>query len=417
MPPIGQIGVLGNLQWPNQPDLTERHPELQSWWRRRYIYLEMSLDTPFARPINDMINLLSAGNWPVVPANTERGNEVAEFVRGALLDMRVPWRDVIADAMSALGWGWSVQEICWKVRNGRTGTPKSKFDDGMWGIDALEPRRQETMYGWLPREDGGYDFDQFALTQPRMVTIPKDKILHFTLFSGASGAEGVGFYRVAYSRWRDVVRYDEFLRVGAFRNLAGVPKFYVPEEALAADAASPIGQAVAAFKASAATYVRNERTAFTMPAKGSGWDVEILSGQGSGDLMNAVGTRRDAAFREIMMAVGAQYLTLAQGQSGGGKALSEDQTELAEAVLQGLGDRFAEAFSQQVIERLCEVNGFEPDDFPVIQFKPNKKANLAGIAALLKVALESGMVLPQPSDNERLRSLIDLDPPADDTGV
>ena len=417
MPPTGQIGVLGNLQWPNQPDLTERHPELQSWFRRRAIYLEMSLDAPFARPINDMVSLLCASDWPIIPANTERGNDVAEFVQGALLDMRIPWRDVIADAMSALGWGWSVQEIVWKVRNGPSGTPKSKFDDGKWGIDALEPRRQESMYGWIPREDGAYDFDQFALTQTRMVTIPKEKMIHFTLFSGASGAEGVGFYRTGYTRWRDVQRYDEFIRVGSFRSLAGVPIFRAPDEAVAADPASPIGQAYSAFKNAAATYVRNERTAFTLPPAASGWSVEILSGQGSGDLVNAVGTRRDTAMRELMMAVGAQYLMLAQGQSGGGKALSEDQTELAEAVLQGIGDRFAEAVTQQVLQPLCEVNGIEPDDMPAMGFKPNKKLNLANLAAILKVGLEYGLFIPQGSDNERLRAMMDFDPPADETGV
>jgi hypothetical protein len=418
MTPVpGQIGVLGTLQWPNQPDLTERHPELQSWWRRRYIYLEMALDGAFARPINDMVNLLAAGEWPIVAANTPNGNDVAEFVRSVLTDMRVPWRDVLADALSALGWGWSVQEICWKVRNGRTGTPKSKYDDGMWGIDALEPRRQETMYGWLQCEDGGYNFDQFALTQSHMVMLPKEKILHFTLFSGAAGPEGVGFFRTGYTRWRDVQRYDESLRIGAFRNLAGVPVFRAPAEAVAADPASPIGQAFAAFKNAGATYVRNERTSFVLPEKTAGWDVEILAGNGTGDLMKAVGERRDVAFRELMIVVGAQYLTLAQGGGGGGRALSEDQTELAESVLQGIGERLCEAFNGQVIERLVEVNGFDLGDMPMLAFKPNKNADLSGLASLLKAATEAGMLFPQPSDNQRIRSLADLDPPAEDTGI
>lgn len=409
-PVLGQIGVLGNLQWPNQPDLTERHPELRSWWVRRYIYLEMSLDGTFARPINDTIQLLSAGSWPIIAANTPKGNDAAEFVRSCFEDMRTPWRDVLADILTALGWGWSVMEIVWKARHGVTGTPRSRHEDGAWGIAALEPRRQESMYGWLLRDDGSYDFDQFAITQAKMTPIPAEKIIHFTLFSGSSGAEGVGFYRTAYIKWRDVTRLDELLRIGAFRNLAGIPIFRAPAEAVAADPGSALGQAYSAFKSSAATYVRNERTSFVLPEKEAGWDVELLQG-GSNDSSKYVMDHRNQLWREMMIIIGAQYLALAQGSSGGGRALSEDQTELAESVLLGIGERICEAINNQLISRICDVNGIAPEDYPCMTFVPSRKVDMSRLATLLKVATDSGLYTPQDGDEAVIRDIMGLPAP------
>ena len=84
--------------------------------------------------------LVKQTDWAIESGgNSAKDKEAAEFVQSCLDDMQDTWIDTISEILSFLTYGWSLHEIVYKRRMGRTRDPrtKSKFADGLIGWQKL----------------------------------------------------------------------------------------------------------------------------------------------------------------------------------------------------------------------------------------------------------------------------------------
>ena len=79
------------------------------------------------------------------PSGGRRGDEIAEFVRGALFDdMAISWRDLLGEIFSFLTYGWAYLEVVYKRRTGETGEVASRFG---WREKQEDAARE--MFWWM----------------------------------------------------------------------------------------------------------------------------------------------------------------------------------------------------------------------------------------------------------------------------
>ena len=90
--------------------------------------------------------LVKQADWNVeAGGDSAKDKEAAEFVRSCMDDMQDTWIDTVSEILSFLTYGWSLHEIVYKRRCGRTRDPRtrSKFTDGLIGWQKLPIRAQE----------------------------------------------------------------------------------------------------------------------------------------------------------------------------------------------------------------------------------------------------------------------------------
>jgi len=94
--------------------------------------------------------LIRKVSWRAEASNTTpEAIEQAKFIESCLADMKMTWNDIVSEILSFLTFGWSLMEICYKIRDGA----KSSYDDykigwAKWGI-----RAQETLTEWIYNSD------------------------------------------------------------------------------------------------------------------------------------------------------------------------------------------------------------------------------------------------------------------------
>src|SRR6266700_5966451 len=116
-------------------------PEL--WGRRwRTTVREMLRDPTLGSALFAIEMLSRQVDWHVDPADdSSEAEDIADFCEGCLHDMSRSWGDTLAEFLSMLPFGFSYNEIVYKIRKGPgQDDPKlrSKFDDGKIGWRKIE---------------------------------------------------------------------------------------------------------------------------------------------------------------------------------------------------------------------------------------------------------------------------------------
>lgn len=149
--------------------------------------------------------LVRQASWNVEPGgSTAKDREAAEFVQSCMEDMDMTWTDTISEILSFLTYGWSLHEIVYKRRMGRTKDKRtnSKFSDGLIGWAKLPIRSQETLYQWeYDDQDNLTGMTQMPPPDFGLITIPIEKCLLFRTRSRKDNPEGRSILRTAYHSW------------------------------------------------------------------------------------------------------------------------------------------------------------------------------------------------------------------------
>ena len=177
--------------------------------------------------------LVKQTDWTIESGgNSAKDKEAAEFVQSCLDDMQDTWIDTISEILSFLTYGWSLHEIVYKRRMGRTRDPrtKSKFADGLIGWQKLPIRAQETLYQWeYDKNDNLIGMTQQPPPSFETFTIPIEKALLFRTESRKGNPEGRSILRNAYRPWYFKRRIQEIEGIGIERDLAGLPVIIAPD--------------------------------------------------------------------------------------------------------------------------------------------------------------------------------------------
>lgn len=369
------IGVTGLNRWGGYVH-EEFLPELRGPKGMRK-YREMSDNDEIVGAMFYAIEmLLRKVSWHVdgAPDGGRKGEEVAEFIDGALRDMSQPWEHVISEILTMLPYGFALMEVVLKKRDGANPkglndedpakrTPKSKFDDGRVGWRNWSLRSQDTIEQWV-FDDGGGIQGAWQIAPPRMnrTLLPIDRCLLFRVMSRKNNPEGRSLLRNAYRSWVFKRRIQEIEGIGIERDLAGYPVLTPPE---GVDLWNPNDPNAVALLSKAESIVRQiRRDEQEGMVKPFGWEFELMSSGSRRQFdTNQIIGRYD---ERIAMSVIADFILIGHTATGS-KALAASKVTVFSDSLAAILDAIKDVINRIAIPRLCDVNGIDPKLYPTIE--------------------------------------------------
>jgi hypothetical protein len=193
--------------------------------------------------------------WRVEPADdSAEAEKEAEFVDSLRDDMSHTWDTFLTEALSMLGYGFSVHEIVYKRRMGKKSegrpngggngsyneVPSSKYDDGRIGWRRLPIRGQDIVLKWFFDPNGQV---RGVTQQPwvgTLIDIPIEKLLLFRPLLHKNNPEGRSVLRNAYRPYYFTKRLEEMEAI-LIERMSGVPVLYVPSSLMDAAQAPVAG--------------------------------------------------------------------------------------------------------------------------------------------------------------------------------
>jgi hypothetical protein len=408
-----EYGRLGQFRWGSGLGSGIFYEEFLQELRGRKgveVYKEMADNDDIVGSVLFAIEMLMRQvEWSVREAgNTVDDKKAAEFIFTCMNDMDETWTDFISEVLSFLTFGWSYHEIVYKRRMGgvRPET-RSKYDDGLIGWRKLPIRSQDTLWEWsYDDHDNLMGLIQCAPPNYEQVFIPIEKSLLFKTKSRKANPEGRSVLRNAYRSWYFKRRIQEIEGIGIERDLAGLPVLQPPEGTELWDDTDPEMQAqLARAERLVRSVRRDEREGIVLPP---GWVFTLTSTGGRRQFdTNAIIERYD---NRIAMTVLADFVLLGH-EKVGSFALSSDKTELFGTALGTFLNLICEAFNNQAIPRLIDLNG---DYFKGITGYPElihgdiETQDLAKLGAFVKDMVSIGVITPDENMEDYLRMTADL---------
>lgn len=358
--------------------------------------------------------LLRAAEFRVEAANDSPEAEEAKlFVEQCFADMEGTVDDFLAEVLTFLPFGFSVFEVVYKIRGGRNTsdtTRYSQFDDGRYGIQKLAPRAQWTIDRFLTDANGAITgVRQTALTlKMGSVEIPIEKLLHFRTSTINNDPSGRSILRNAFTSYHYASHIQMIEAIAVEREMNGIPVGRIPSEYLADSATAAQQGFTNAFKKILRDVKFNDQGFILIPSDvyenddGSKTSIPMVQF----DLVTAKGTRAiptgDVILRHqqnIARSVLADFLMLGSGDKGS-FALSKSKTDLFLAAAAGYTEAIASVLNRQLLTRLWELNGFDPELMPSISFGDIAPVDLAELGAFVRDIAGAGMPLFPDDDTE-----------------
>lgn len=343
--------------------------------------------------------------------DTDKDKEAAEFVESCMHDMERTWSDTLSEILSFLTYGWSYHEIVYKRRVGRTSSPitNSKHNDGLIGWRKLPIRSQDTLYGWEYKNE--YSDDLTGMTQAppptfEKITIPIEKALHFRTRSRKDNPEGRSILRTAYRAYYFKKRLEEIEGYGMERDLAGFPVLYAPADMDIWAEDAEMQQVLARAEYIVSSIRRDAREGLVLPGgKENGWQLELLSSGSRRQFdTNAIIDRYD---KRIATSVLADFVMMGQ-QAVGSFALADSKTQIFAMAIGSYLDTICEAFSNQAIPRLIDLNGehFKGiTDYPKMTHGDIDEPDLTQVSTFLETMVGIGIITPDEELEKEMRRI------------
>jgi len=331
---------------------------------------------------------IMAAKW-FIPAKDQEDDiklkEAGEFVHQALFE-RIDFESFLYQALGMLPYGYSLFEKVFTVEDG-----KIWWEKFAW-------RKQYSVYKW-ETQDGEPGITQNLSEQGGgMVSIPAWKMILFSNEKEGDNFAGVSILRSAYKHW---YMKDTFYKIDAIafeRNGIGILKITLPEGHLPDDKtkAEELGE----------NFYANEQQYIVLPNKE--WEAELLGGATNlRDPKDSIQHHN----REITKNVLAQFLELGTGEKGS-FALSENHSSLFYLSLEAIAKNIC-ATMNEVIRELCELNGYELEEYPTLEFSHIGVVDFGKMADALSSLATGGFLKPDNPTEAHIRNILQL-PEADE---
>lgn len=409
-----ELGAAGNYGRDDQLRPDEFLPKLRGLNATR-TFREMKDNDPTIGAILMAFEmLLRAAEFRVDAANESPEAEEAKlFVEQCFDDMEGTVDDFLAEVLTFLPFGFSVFEVVYKTRGGRkTDDPArySQFDDGRYGIRKLAPRAQWTIDRFLTDENGSITgVRQSALSlKLGSVDIPASKMLHFRTSTVNNDPSGRSILRNAFTSYHYASHIQMIEAIAVEREMNGIPVGKIPSEYLGESASAAQQGFTNAFKKILRDVKFNDQGFILIPSDvyenddGTKTSIPMVEF----DLVTAKGTRAiptgDVIQRHqenIARSVLADFLMLGSGKTGS-FALSKSKTDLFLTAAGGYTEAIASVLNRQLLPRLWEINGFDPEVMPKIGFGEIAPVDLAELGAFVRDIAGAGMPLFPDDDTE-----------------
>ncbi len=366
--------------------------DLRSWLQASRIYREMA-DDPIVGTLLDAIRTpLLAAEFDVPPlSDSEADKRAAEFLQDAMDSMvDQTWRSHVNDSLDELTFGFAVAEVTLEKR-----------EDGHLWIRNLDPRGQETLYRWEWEDDKVIAMIQRDPVTGQLYTIPSSKTVHMTFRGRKGNPQGKPLLRSLFRAWLKLKYLDNFEAVGIERDVGGmaVVDFPDPEKWKGSADLSDLKKL---FEKAFKNLRMDENMWLLMPpgSRAQSWG----SGQRSYDVRKAI----EAKQKEILLRFFSQFLMLDHAGLDASGLLKGSQ-DFFHLGLKSIQQELLEAWNQQLVPLLFEFNPMPGlTGLPKITWNDPGKVDVTGLIGAYVQATQAQLITPTRSDEEHVRSLMDL---------
>lgn len=392
------------------------------------IYKQMLNDSSIETPYNLIEMMVSKPKWKVIP---KKDAPAVEKTRAKMLNYMIstterPWSEYIVEGMSYLPYGfWLGEKIYKKIT-----TPNGVFK----GLKDIETISQDTVERWhfddntganigvrqdlslIPHQGSGKKFTGY-------VDIPKLKYLHMRNSVKRNNPEGRSILNSIYICWKYKALLEEFLTIGAIKDLGGIPIFQVHSEVLAKAAEDPNGTEATLLEQlkNMGQGLHSGDLAFgIVPVdyddKGNKlYDFKLQGIEGGGKQYDILEVIKHYS-NQILMRFFADALSL--GTDGSGSyALSDNKFNLIEFATEHHLEVFKRTFNHDLMRQIYKVNGWEYDPETSCEFVYDKLSDgdLTAIASAIQKILAVGGMRVTKDLEDYLYGLFDIEPPTEDS--
>ena len=360
---------------------------------------QMCQEDPVCKALRSVYTLpILRSHWKVEPAGDDRNAlEEAEFIRANFFELvRGGFYQFVEQAASAVWRGFSLFEIV------------ARFDreSKQVRLDQLSPMLPRTVYEWKRYEDGRWgvtqnpyigDVEDRSGSRWEMTgaSLAPDKLLHFVWDPDGDSPEGTSILRPCYAGWKSRRLYLKLEGAGYDRGAFGVPYCELSPQSRPGDAGT------------VNEILRELRT-------GSRAWASFPPGY---TLKFADFPMKGAEIREARIALGQDMARAAlapflfTGEKAGAFSMLQGQQDFFLMSIQSAADMIGKVLSHgphSLVQRLCKWNYERSEGFPKITPGAVSIGDPKQLVEAIKVASESGSLLPDRGIEEAVRSALGL---------
>ena len=382
--PLGSSGTESYSGYP-----TEDYLQKMRGTARADVFDEMKrADYNVRMNLSAVKNPIKAANYEVEPGgDSDEEKQDAELMEHMLFhDMDQTWNQFLGEALTLVDHGHSVFEK----------THKAVLDHKKFGsyngIRSFGFRSQRTIERWNldPANGKLVSIAQYAYGDlQRLVDIPAQHLLVFSLEKEGSNYEGISLLRPCYGAWW---RKNIYLKLNAI----GIERFAIPTPLVGVPDGQQNSQQYANLINSLDALTGHQKNYLTYPG---GWKVELV---GNTYDPQKVEVSIDNEDKRMTKAFLANFLEL--GMNGtGAYALSNDLSDFFLSGLEQLAAVIVEGINQNVIPEMIMLNRGPRMTYP--KLKVSGISDKAGkeLAEIYKVLAEVRAITPSDADEEHIR--------------
>ncbi len=330
-------------------------------------------------------NIIQSAKWKVTGEN-------ADFVKAQLDALPQGMNDLIRDMITALTYGFSVNEKVWKVQ------------DGVVYISDVPPRQQLTIQ----------EFDKKYIYQMSgTYKMPKSKCIHFIPIKECRNPFGESLLRHIYKPYYYKSSIEASEAIGIDRDLGGLPILKAPEgfDFTKADSSSPNYDPYVAstvdWAKDVVKFVRKDSSqGIVLPY---GWELQILKSETrstipTSDIVNRYNTEIAAGLLETFAVMGG----FASTNNANTEAHIEDFLETCNTFL-GL---IAENITKSLIKDICDFNNLS--SYPTLVFEKIRRERLDRLGSFITRLADKGIITITNTLEEELLKIASLTYAPDD---
>jgi phage gp29-like protein len=351
-------------------------------------------DTQIKMCLSAVKNPLKGANWEIQAADdspeAEADKELIEHI--LFHDMGISWIDFVGEALTCIEYGHAVFEIIHKavINHAKFGSYN--------GIKKLAFRGQRTLERWNLDEITG---ELKSVTQVaygdlrRMVDIPAEHLLIFSLEKEGANYEGISMIRPCYGSW---YRKNHYLKY----NAAGIEKFAIPTPLVEVPEGKASSKEFANLIQALGDYLSHQKNYLAYP---QGWKITLNTSAYDPAKVEISVDKEDERMTRAFL---ANFLNLGSGGGGGSYALSNDLSDFFLSGIEHIAYKICDQINLKLIPSLIMMNRGQREAYP--ELLVSGIADKAGIefAQILQALSGSKIIIPDEKLEEHVRNRFDL---------
>lgn len=397
---IEQIGSTGTESYSGYP--TEEYLYTLRGTERADLFDKMRRsDAQVKMLLSAVMGPILKSKWRVDPGNHEDPESVkdAELISHILFhDMDKPWLEFLREALALLTYGHSVFEVIDKV----------VIDQPEYGsynsIASFAFRSPRTIERWNldPKTGNLASISQYAYGDlDRLVDIPADFLLVFSLDKEGSNYEGISALRSIYGNW---FRKNTYMKLNAI----GIEKFAIPTPIVHVPTGKDNQTQRSKLKEALEAYTTHQKNYLIIP---EGWTVDLKTNTYDPQKVEIAIDNEDKRMAKAFL---ANFLEL--GMNGfGSQSLATDLSDFFMHSMDYVASIISSGINQTVIPRLVQLNRGPRSSYPKLCHSGISDTATKELAEVINAFANSGLIKGDDKLEEHIREAYGLPKPDKDT--